>query len=483
MLLKSVKFVRKILDGIENFYNQHSSKLILLISIICVQLVFLSGYVQADDGRSVCIDPSFQESEEGLKAVYNTASGIHSVKKHGSEALQKTAAETIFGANSFCGVTEEDVAELNDFSKNGLIGVADAEVNAMINNPPAVNLPAHMADQWIPGSDVGNTATLYAADDGYNFLKTLGLQEMWEIFRDISYAGFVLILIAAGFMIMFRQKINGQVAINVMNTIPGVVLGLILVTFSFAICGFIIDIGRLLSVIIGNMMQSRLSALNPDFDVVSISGPVKMFRYAFKATMPEGSGLALGGAIGGSALLSVLMGNPVPAVIAGLGALLIVLGVGVAILYAVIKLYMTLVMTYFKLFLEVILGPIYLLIGSLPGKSSMMVEWLKRVFSNVLVFPLVFFLINLSRFIAFSEFGSPGMQGQAFTFMSGGSYSEPTLKFQGILVIAGYFLASGAPAIITEMLAVAESKGVAKAVEGAKRSASKIPLIGGLVGG
>ena len=51
----------------------------------------------------------------------------------------------------------------------------------------------------------------------------------------------VIILIAAGFMIMFRVKINPQTVVSLQTMIPKLVITLLLVTFSYAIAGLVID--------------------------------------------------------------------------------------------------------------------------------------------------------------------------------------------------------------------------------------------------
>ncbi len=74
--------------------------------------------------------------------------------------------------------------------------------------------------------------------------------KIWNIFRDVTYLLLVIILIAIGFMIMFRTKINPQTVISVENSLPRIIIALILITFSFAIAGFMIDLMYLLISII-----------------------------------------------------------------------------------------------------------------------------------------------------------------------------------------------------------------------------------------
>ena len=80
---------------------------------------------------------------------------------------------------------------------------------------------------------------------GYKYLKdSLKLDKLWGQSRNIAYMFFVVAMIVIGFMIMFRNKIGGQVLVSISNSIPQLIICLVLVTFSFAIAGIMLDIGR-----------------------------------------------------------------------------------------------------------------------------------------------------------------------------------------------------------------------------------------------
>ena len=79
--------------------------------------------------------------------------------------------------------------------------------------------------------------------------------KIWKIFRDVTYLLLVIVLIAIGFMVMFRTKINPQTVISVENSLPKIIMALILITFSFAIAGFMIDLMYLLIAIITSVLS------------------------------------------------------------------------------------------------------------------------------------------------------------------------------------------------------------------------------------
>src|SRR3989338_7573218 len=63
-------------------------------------------------------------------------------------------------------------------------------------------------------ADSGFIPKTHAAQ-GIGFAAISPLQPIWKIFRDVSYILLVLVLIAIGFMIMFRMKINPQTVISI----------------------------------------------------------------------------------------------------------------------------------------------------------------------------------------------------------------------------------------------------------------------------
>lgn len=128
--------------------------------------------------------------------------------------------------------------------KSSLMGQVSNLISMTYINPPASGV------YWVTNTlqNAGFIPQSYAAE-GMGFAMIKPLMNLWKIFRDIAYLVIVIILIAIGFMIMFRTKINPQTVISVENSLPKVVVALLLITFSFAIAGFLIDLMYLVIVI------------------------------------------------------------------------------------------------------------------------------------------------------------------------------------------------------------------------------------------
>jgi hypothetical protein len=109
----------------------------------------------------------------------------------------------------------------------------------------------------------GPRTPVYAQGIGFAAIKPF--MSVWKVFRDLSYMLVVLVLIAIGFMIMFRAKLNPQTVISVENSLPKIVVALLLITFSFAIAGFLIDL-MYISVGIIAVLFSNAPNIPADYD-------------------------------------------------------------------------------------------------------------------------------------------------------------------------------------------------------------------------
>lgn len=97
------------------------------------------------------------------------------------------------------------------------------------------------------------SAQAQSAGFGYGKLND-NFSQYWAGMRDIAYALSVLAIIVFAFMIMFRVKISPQLVISVQSALPKVIIALVLVTFSFAIAGFVIDLMYVVSGLFASML-------------------------------------------------------------------------------------------------------------------------------------------------------------------------------------------------------------------------------------
>jgi len=120
--------------------------------------------------------------------------------------------------------------------QNGALSGLGGSIIAMYANPPASTKEYAI--------DLGKTLGFLpksAVAQGIGFAGLAPLLPLWKVFRDISYGILAMILIVVGLMVMFRKKIDPKTVVTVQNSIPRIVIALLLVTFSYLIVGLLID--------------------------------------------------------------------------------------------------------------------------------------------------------------------------------------------------------------------------------------------------
>jgi hypothetical protein len=383
----------------------------------------------------------------------------------------------------------EETQGMNDISpimKKGLIAVVDDGINALNTSTPTIDLYAHLAKEWVPGYDETQSG-IYAANQqsGYEELVDSGIVEIWANVRNLSYIVFIIIMLIAGFMIMFRHKIGGQTLITLGNSLPNIILALILVTFSFAIAGLIIDLGGVVMLIVQDIL-----GLNDYVSTHSLWSLMTVFFHGTGRVLTVAGTGSVGLAatiIGVVGILTATAGsNPVGwFVLGGVGLitlLIILFIIGVVLVGSFVVLF-TLVKAYIGILLNVILAPIQITIGAIPGNQQMIKSWFNSLFRNVLTFPVVFFLINLPLAMADAtnlNLGFPEKLVYIDSVSSANGMDAAAAIFIFIMQIFVYFYAAQVPKFLEAIFPPNTPKAFQEGMAGAKASLSKIPLVGGL---
>ncbi len=103
------------------------------------------------------------------------------------------------------------------------------------------------------------TRKAYAATPaGKGFQGLNPLLSVWVPFRNLVYLMFVVIMILIGLAIMLRVKLDAKTAVNIQNSLPKLIIGILLVTFSFAIAGLLIDMMYLSTYVVVNVMTTTV---------------------------------------------------------------------------------------------------------------------------------------------------------------------------------------------------------------------------------
>jgi len=231
------------------------------------------------------------------------------------------------------------------------------------------------------------------AQEGSFIEQLTVLQPIWTTFRNLSYLLFALILVFIGFAIMFRMKISPQAVITIQAALPRIVLALILITFSYAIVGLMLDlmffinhtIGITFNNIIGqltgwagwrNFLTTIFNFLSPSDDPY-IGPAVTAFN-----TMAVGL-----------SYFFIFVNWVFP--IAGL-ILTLILSIVIAI--ALARCLFVILKSITMIVINIIFAPLRILMGAMPG-STAITDWFKDLFSNILILPLMLVFFYISAYL------------------------------------------------------------------------------------
>lgn len=364
------------------------------------------------------------------------------------------------------------------FGNQSLFEFAGNSVDYALESQPTVNVAYALANDWVPGYSKNSENSVYAAS-GYDFLLASNISDLWDMSRQIAYIFFIVIIIAAGFMIMFRNKIGGQMAVTVYNTLPNVILGLILVTFSFAIVGLILNLSALLT----NLAHSLLN-VTPGEGFYATEF-LTTFKYMLTGLMPKD---VTSGVI--EAIFVII-----PLVIAylstGIGALIILfllLIILITYIMAFWNVWLALFKAYVGILLDTIAGPIILTLAAFPGNSKMMIAWFNRLMRNALLFPVVFFILNaVFKLVVDLDINMTGLADGSLdpnaTSISGGIAGAMEAFLKLMLPLGALYFSANVSKVLEEIFPAQGMQGLTQALQGTQQGFTKIPLFGSLFAG
>jgi len=470
--------IYELADRVQKFVNRKSFKVAFVgFSTFALFLGTFNTYAAGP------LEPAFDASKKvvnllsgAIEGETNVVSGLD-VQSMGS--LWYWIVKIAPKLTKFSSVVMEDDS-IPYSAKAGLLDVTEDAATMAYQVYPTADVPSHLAQMWVPGYDESVSSAYAADEDGYTTLRNSGIVGLWSKMLNISYVIFVIIMIAAGFMIMFRHKLGGQTMVTIGNVLPNVIISLLLATFSFAIAGLIIDFGGLLVSLIADIYsgeQVNISSLS-SLLFGALTGQPSVGSLLESIVSKDGGVLNLLGTI---TVLAALFTNPIG--IVGMIFLLVVMGI---ILVGAFKVIIALYKAYFTLLINVIIGPIQITAGAIPGNSNMIKNWFLSILRNVLVFPMVFAIVNLPSAIiadnpeANLNFPDKLTYGQSGVIEFFGGVNAANGFFLLILRIFILYFAAQAPKFLEAWFPPDTNKNIAEGINNAKASLAKIPVLGGL---
>lgn len=263
----------------------------------------------------------------------------------------------------------------------------------------------------------------------------------WEFMRNLAYSLAILVLVAIGFMIMFRKQIDPRTTVTATAAIPSILVALLLITFSWPVAGLLVDLGTLLIATVTNWLASIGTVPIAGITASEIQNGL-IHNYGTEFDLKQWG-------------LNPLIGAPI----------------GWITLFATIALVLQLIIRWLTVFFLTIASPLVFLISAIPGQGGVASGWFKSFLVSVLVFPATFFVVNFGYWIAAA---SGPLQGPpAF-------YVDANLR--GLMQVGILILATRIPAYIEQAFDALPSGHVQRSGADFGQLARRMPVIGGFFG-
>ncbi len=273
--------------------------------------------------------------------------------------------------------------------RSAISNIAQA-INILYTNQPA-NFGLWLADTGTSLGFIPKQA--FAQGVGFNGLSPL--LGVWKAMRNISYVLLALAMVVVGFMVMFRKKIDPKTVVTVQNALPRIVIALILITFSYAIVGLLIDVMYIAIAFINGVVKSGFGNASPLSDINLVSGGFRDLWHAVFVPV-ENLNQPANTSVDFQQTVDALTGS----VTLNFSDLAFIFQLLVAIFYLVafIRILFLLLGSYTQILLALIVGPIQILLDVFPGTNGF-ISWMRNIIANLTVWPITIFLLILGGLI------------------------------------------------------------------------------------
>lgn len=317
----------------------------------------------------------------------------------------------------------------------GTLGISQGIVLAMTTTPP-IHPVEYLADL---GKSFGVTpAYAQVGGSGQNVLNPI--LEIWKLMRNLAYLIMIVVFLVIGLMIIFRQKINPQTTISVQAALPSLVIGLILITFSYFLASLIVDLAFVGAQVAGTILEAAhivnfgttqtvlsqhnvitiFSSFMSSVSIGQVNGTaVSVFNILNQGIIAAivrtvsflvacgigaqfglllipinpivGASVALAGCVGAGAAGALGTGQIIGGI---LYAVLII-----ALLFAMFRLIMSLIANYISIIVLTIMSPLIFLGASIPGRQGGISNWINSMLCNTLAFPAIFLVLLFAAYL------------------------------------------------------------------------------------
>ncbi|NCU31825.1 MAG: hypothetical protein EOM23_02560, partial [Candidatus Moranbacteria bacterium] len=378
---------------------------ISFIAFALALVIMIGGRIFAEDAETTTATENTEYMEN---AVLNFQSGGGTVESGTVPSLNEDYVNSNNRVTEFFEGSECEVANIDCFTKNyqtsqilgytaltagrGSAGTAANTADGALQGigkviawtfQPQASGAYYVADAL---QNMGVVSPTYAQGFGYYSLSPY--LKLWRVFRNIAYIFFTVVIIVIGFMILLRQKAGGQAAVTAQQALPRIIAALILVTFSYAIAGFCIDLMYWLMYAFSSFLNFNNGSINSAnvlvngsflnvLNIVMLGNGQSIFQSVNDAT---------------SAILKDMIGDGWGSFLGGIAGIIGSFIILIALLSALFRLLFILLKSYAIVLLNIIFAPLNLMMVAISGGKAFK-NWILSIIANLSPFIITFFML------------------------------------------------------------------------------------------
>jgi hypothetical protein len=421
---------------LDQIFSHTVSSMKRLLSVLFFALIFLHTFTpfaiaQTQSDSTTDSARLTTRLEEDVPRTYSTHTQMLILEVLAAASCQLSGIDPINPSGKCLGVDPQ--TQKIGFVENG--GGAIAVVTNLMIFTYDIPVNTHSYAQYA-FSDFGIAKSSYAQSAGFESLSPL--LPVWVAFRNVVYVLFVVVFMLVGIGIIFRREMGGsKTVMTVQGMIPKVVIVIVLVTFSFAIGGFLVDLMYLTMYLMYGIVSTipgvNIPGLSPSgiigstpFGAVGGMGGIgdlatnasrglgsqisSIFDGGFGTTLAVIASIPLmlvtvmSGPIGwvtgaagllGAGVFGVGVSGYANEMIGAIGGLLAFLIIVIAILSALFRLWITLLKSYLFILFDIIMAPLWIAASIIPGSPLTAGSWFRHLLKYLAVFPVTFMLFLL----------------------------------------------------------------------------------------
>ena len=336
--------------------------------------------------------------------------------------------------------------------QNTLAGSISSGLSYLFLTKPASTTEyiAYVSNNLKQHKIINNTYAANSTSTGFKALSPL--LPIWKAFRNIAYMLFAIAFVMYGIMIMFRIRIDSKTAANITLAIPKLVSTLLLITFSYAIVGLLIDIMNVFMALsidilrVGGIITSYgnifIKAVSGQSNVGLIGSLIWNGIVGFLVTPVVILNIIFGGILSNAISSLAIVGGATyafaPVSISVIFLLFIIFLL--ALLFAYGKIFFAVLKSYITIVIHLIFSPIIILGNVFPGSKAFS-GWIMTIIGNLAVFPVITFFLVLSYALMMQPlaniFNGAGAFGVADLSSSWTGFWTPPMTSLSSTVVSG----------------------------------------------